>query len=98
MDHRPARSQSGGVELSDVDECIHGLGSVAACTICNGRDDREAAEQAARPRTFPAKFDSQCAECNLPITVGQLVAWLPDRPATHADCWPTDTPSTGSLL
>lgn len=78
-------------------ECPHGLGLRAACVLCNGRADREAAVQAVQPRTFPAKFDGQCPECNLPIRVGDTIAWLFDKPVTHVDCWPTDTP-TGSLL
>lgn len=36
--------------MSGVDECIHGLGPVEACVICNGRAKREAAEAAAWPR------------------------------------------------
>ena len=75
--------------MMPLEECIHGLGPVEACTICNGRDKREAAEQAEQPRHFPAKFASQCPECDLPIAVGQIVAWLPEHRATHADCWPT---------
>jgi hypothetical protein len=71
-----------------LDECIHGLGPVEACTICNGRDKREAAANAERPRTFPAKYTSHCRGCNLPIAVGQVVAWLPDHAATHEECWP----------
>lgn len=70
-----------------MDECIHGLGPVEACTICNGREKREATEQAEQPRTFPAKYDSHCPACDLPIYVGQLIAWHPDRPARHDECW-----------
>lgn len=73
-----------------MDECIHGLGPVEACVICNGRAKREAAELAEQPRHFAAKFAGQCNECNLPIHVGQVVAWLPEHRATHAACWPTD--------
>lgn len=91
------RSPAVAAVASDAEECIHGLGPVAGCVLCNGRAEREAATDAGQPRTFPAKYDGQCSECNLPITVGEMVAWLPDHPVTHADCWPTDTP-TGSLL
>lgn len=75
--------------MTDLDECIHGLGPVEACVICNGRAKRDAAEQAERPRQFPAKFEGQCDECDLPIYVDQVVAWLPERRATHVECWPT---------
>lgn len=74
--------------MSALEECIHGLGPVEACVICNGRAKREAAEEAERPRVFVAKFDGQCDECDLPIHVGQMVAWLPERRATHEECWP----------
>lgn len=76
--------------MTDDAECIHGLGPIEACVLCNGRAKREAAERTETPRTFHAKFDGHCHECNLPIIVGQLVAWLPEHQATHAACWPTD--------
>lgn len=62
----------------------------AWCTMCNGRDRREEQAAAERPHIFPAKFESHCPECNLPISIGQQVAWLPERPAVHESCWPTD--------
>lgn len=64
------------------DECIHGLGPVAACVICNGRAKREQAEAY---RTFPAKYPGHCSACNLPIYVGQMIAWRQDEPVTHAE-------------
>jgi hypothetical protein len=73
--------------VSDLEECIHGLGPVSACTVCNGRQEREAKEHAEIPCNFPAKYESQCPACNLPIVVGQIVAWLPERRATHEGCW-----------
>lgn len=75
--------------MSDVD-CPH-LGRPmehpTECTICSGADKRLRDQQAEAPRTFPAKFASQCPECNLPITVGTAISWLPDHPAVHAECW-----------
>lgn len=35
--------------MSDHNECIHGLGPVAACVICNGRAKREAVEAVGVP-------------------------------------------------
>lgn len=70
-----------------MDECIHGLGPVEACTVCNGRDKRERSAEIAQPRTFAAKYEGQCAECNLAIAIGQIVAWLPGLPAVHEECW-----------
>lgn len=72
------------------DECIHGLGPVSACVLCNGRAERDrAAEIAAGEaawRTFPASYEGHCRACYLPIFVGEMIAWRPDAPATHADC------------
>ena len=68
------------------DECPHGMGMPAACVLCNGRAKREAAEQAEQPRTFPARNESQCPECDLPIIVGQIVSWKPGERAMHEDC------------
>jgi hypothetical protein len=68
------------------EECIHGLGPIEACTICNGRDKREKAEAAERPRVFPAKYDGHCPGCNLPIHAGQMIAWVPDARPTHEGC------------
>lgn len=70
----------------DSDECIHGLGPVSACVLCNGRALREAAARRNEWRIFPAKFEGQCPECDLPIAVGQQVAWKPDHPARHESC------------
>jgi hypothetical protein len=69
-------------------ECIHGLGPVAACTICNGREKGEQAAQAEAYRTFAAKYEGQCRECNLPIVVGQIIAWRPDEMPIHERCAP----------
>lgn len=73
----------------DADECIHGLGPIAACTICNGRERRDIeryAELEDTPRIFAAKYAGQCAACNLPILVGQLIAWRRDHPPVHDTC------------
>lgn len=71
--------------MSD-EECIHGIPE-AFCTYCNGREKREAVARAEQPRTFRASYDGQCPGCNLPIVRGQMVAWLPERQATHEECW-----------
>jgi len=75
--------------MSD-EECIHGLGPVSACTICNGRAQREAeAEQAAKGkvRYMPARYPGYCPGCNLPIHEGQMIAWVSDHPTVHKKCW-----------
>jgi hypothetical protein len=72
----------------EADECIHGLGLVSACTICNGREARERDRDAREEgwRVFPTKFYGHCPGCNLPIHVGQMIAWQPDQPARHVEC------------
>lgn len=72
--------------MTDDDECIHGLGPVSACTICNGKDRARAAEESWRE--FPAKYEGQCPACNLPIRVGDLIAWRPDDRPRHTECRP----------
>lgn len=67
------------------DLCIHEQYR-PTCSICSGRDARERAAQAETPRTFRAKYSGQCRGCNLPIYVGETVAWIPGRPAVHASC------------
>lgn len=69
-----------------MDECIHGLGPIEACVICNGRAQREAAIEAERPCVFPAKYDGQCSACDLPIYPGDMIAWRPDERPTHEGC------------
>jgi hypothetical protein len=71
-----------------MDECIHGLGPVEACVECNGRAQRERAEQAEAWRTFPAKYDGDCAACHLPIRAGDLIAWKPEHRPIHEGCQP----------
>ena len=66
--------------------CIHGLGPVYACVICNGRAKAEAQREVETTRTFPAKYSGHCRECDLPIHVGQSITWTPDRPPTHEEC------------
>jgi hypothetical protein len=57
--------------------------------ICNGRAlaDERTEGRPSNPRIFAAKFEGQCPGCNLPIRFGQDVAWAPDYPAMHEECW-----------
>lgn len=69
----------------EYDECIHLL-NPATCTICNGRERRERETHTEGRREFPAKYEGQCPTCNLPIRVGDTVAWRTGEPARHARC------------
>ena len=75
----------GGDSMSDDGDCIHGLGPVACCTICNGRDRREADQR--QWRYFMAKYAGQCLGCDLPIHEGQMIAWpVGGGPVYHEGC------------
>jgi len=71
----------------DSEECIHGLGPVSACVICNGRAQREALVD--KPVIFPAKYGGLCPECGYTFSESDYIAWFPsgDRPVMHAQCW-----------
>lgn len=56
------------------DECIHGLGPVTACTICNGREAKDRAFADAISHRFRARFDGECAKCDGAIFVGDMMA------------------------
>lgn len=53
--------------IVDNNECIHGLGPVSACVICNGRERREAKQRALEaelvrgryPRTLAARPEAR---------------------------------------
>ena len=71
----------------DADECIHGIYPASSCSICNG-NQHERVLLAQDWRTFPAKYDGNCAGCDLPISVGQWIVWRPDSPTYHDGCEP----------
>lgn len=79
---------------AEEQECIHGLGPVSACVLCNGRAAAEAktvrVDEA--PVTIVARHAGSCPECDLPIYPGQSVAWFPEhtRPTVHAACLTQD--------
>lgn len=57
-----------------IDECIHGLGPVSACTICNGREAKAQREKWNRTATpFFARYDGECARCDDSIRVADLI-------------------------
>lgn len=73
--------------MDEDDECIHGLGPKSACTICNGAE-RRAADQK-QWRSFMARYAGQCPGCDLPIAVGQMIAWpVGGGPVYHEGCQP----------
>lgn len=76
-----------GRAVTDLDECIHGLGPVTACTICNGRDAREQAERDRVLYTFTAAFDGPVA-CGHRVERGEQLARLVDDRIVCTACTP----------
>lgn len=55
------------------EECVHGLGDPAWCTICNGRENRQGSLEKTIQYTFKAKFNSKCNWCGESIEVGDFI-------------------------
>lgn len=69
------------------DECIHGLGPVSACVLCNGRAAREAAAAREVTAQWSALFDGPVA-CGCRVEVGDPLARLGDGRVVCGDCAP----------
>jgi hypothetical protein len=68
------------------DECIHGLGPIEACVLCNGRAKREAEAETEDVRIIEARYEGDCAHCHLPIRVGDRIAWKSNARPLHEEC------------
>lgn len=78
---------------ADIDECLHGMGDPAWCTLCNGRDQRaaqlEQTQAGTRDRDVPvinAQRESECPLCHLTISVGARIARNQLGRWAHANC------------
>ncbi len=61
------------------DDCIHGLGPVAACVICNGRAEREEHDGRRVVARFIAKFPgTRCHHCDGDIEIGDRMGRTAD--------------------
>lgn len=69
------------------DECIHGLGPIAGCVICNGRAAREEADARRVDMTMPAKYKS-LLNCGHFPEVGDPILRLGDGRWVCEDCVP----------
>lgn len=69
------------------EECIHGLGERAWCTICNGKDEKERAIAWNIVAKFKAKYDGTCSNCSTGILVGDYVALTEARGVICSDCF-----------
>jgi len=69
------------------DECIHGLGTVAACVICNGRAEQEhRARLAADGAEFTARFESVCPACTTTCEIGDRIVHVAGGFYVHIGC------------
>lgn len=62
-----------------MDECIHGLGAASACTMCNGRDERERADRDRIVARWAARYPGSCAMCGDEIPVGAVIQRTADE-------------------
>ena len=70
-----------------TDECIHGLGPVSACVICNGRAATERKVAAEVDYTFTARFDGPLG-CGHDSAIGDRLARLKSGRIVCKDCAP----------
>lgn len=71
--------------MNEEQECIHGLGPKSACTICNGREQRERAERDLIVARFPARYISLLA-CGHFSEIGEQIAKTNDDRYLCAEC------------
>lgn len=71
--------------LDDAPECIHGLGLVSACVICNGRAAKERAEEKTVDYWFDAGFDSRLA-CGHQAVRGDRLARMKNDTIICEEC------------
>lgn len=64
--------------IDDEEECIHGLGPISACTICNGREKREQADRDRIVARWLARFPGTCAMCGEEIGRGEPIGRTAD--------------------
>lgn len=73
-------------QMTDDDECPHGLGLKAACTLCNGRAAREA-RITTEGTTFPAQYGGECSECGNDWVPPARIGKLSNGRYVHEACW-----------
>jgi hypothetical protein len=64
-------------------ECIHGL-EAEWCATCKHGPERQEPERI--DFVFDAKFEGQCPECDLPISIGQFCAKTTRSRTVHRKC------------
>jgi histone acetyltransferase (RNA polymerase elongator complex component) len=74
-----------GIAMTEDEECKHGL-MPNTCASC--KHGPEINEPERIDFSFNAKFDSQCPECDLPITEGQRISKTTKDRYLHTGCQP----------
>lgn len=69
-----------------MSECIHGLGPVEACTICNGRDKAERRKRRVIAHQWPALYDGRCRVCAEQFVVGEAIGRNTDGEIVCSSC------------
>lgn len=72
------------IDQEPDDLCIHEQ-IPQTCSICNGRDGREAAERAVITARFPARYASTLA-CGHDVEIGDVIARRADETYVCSDC------------
>lgn len=68
-----------------MDECIHGLGPVSACVICNGHEQAERRAAHRVVRSISAQFDSTL-RCGHDAQRGDVICQRANEEWICADC------------
>lgn len=66
-------------------ECIHEL-DTRWCAAC--KEGPKKLESERRDYIFNARYEGQCPECDLPITVGQRLMMTTRHRVIHSQCLP----------
>jgi len=71
-----------------MDECPHGMGDPAWCTLCNGRTAAEEREARQVHHFATARYDGYCHrdDCRVDIHVGDRIAITNDQAVICAEC------------
>jgi hypothetical protein len=74
--------------MREASECVHGM--EYGCSICSGKDVRRPTVEEVR-FSYRAKYHGHCAECDLPIAIGQQCVKTTKERNLHEDCSSTST-------
>jgi hypothetical protein len=67
-----------------MEECLHGMEDPAWCSICKHGPEKAQPEKI--DYAFDARYDGECPECDLPITIGQHCVRTTQGRTLHRRC------------